>query len=143
MMNKTNRGFTLIELLVVVAIIGILSSVVLVSLNTARDRAKDSSIQAELAQMRSEAELLATDDGNYTNVCTAQTGDANPYKFYESALETFGGTGSEECNADSNGWAAWVPTVTDNTAVYCADASGFAGRLESADAPATGATSCN
>ena len=42
--HQKNKGFTLIELLVVVAIIGLLSSVVMASLNSARLKAKDALI---------------------------------------------------------------------------------------------------
>ncbi len=59
------RGFTLIELLVVIAIIGILSSVVLASLNTARVKARDTARIAELNQVRSALELYFTTNGVY------------------------------------------------------------------------------
>ena len=56
-MNK-NKGFTLIELLVVIAIIGILSSVVLASLNSARNKGNDAAIKNNLANIRPQAEMF-------------------------------------------------------------------------------------
>ncbi len=62
---KCKTGFTLIEMLVVVAIIGLLSSVLLVALGPARDKAKDSRIIQEVNQARSLAETTYV-NGYYT-----------------------------------------------------------------------------
>jgi prepilin-type N-terminal cleavage/methylation domain-containing protein len=66
-MKKTylQRGFTLIELLVVIAIIGILSSVVLASLNTARSKGADAAIKSNLANIRPQAEITYDAQGGY------------------------------------------------------------------------------
>jgi prepilin-type N-terminal cleavage/methylation domain-containing protein len=63
-----NRGFTLIELLVVIAIIGLLASIVLVSLNSARLKARDTKILSDANQIRNLMETEYASSGNYTNV---------------------------------------------------------------------------
>lgn len=62
-MNK--KGFTLIELLVVIAIIGILSSVVLASLNSARQKSRDARRIADIKQMQLALELYFDANRNY------------------------------------------------------------------------------
>jgi len=78
-MTKLNeKGFTLIELLVVIAIIGILASIVLVSLNDARNRGYDAEIKAELAQIRNAVEMFYDDqNGTYTLATLAGMGVSN------------------------------------------------------------------
>jgi prepilin-type N-terminal cleavage/methylation domain-containing protein len=63
--NKNNRGFTLIELLVVVAIISLLSSVVMASLNTARAKARDAKRFSDLHQIQTALEMYYNDHGSY------------------------------------------------------------------------------
>lgn len=59
--NSTKKGFTLIELLVVIAIIGILSSVVIVSLNNARSKARDSSRKSNMQAMATAFALYSSE----------------------------------------------------------------------------------
>lgn len=75
-----NKGFTLIELLVVIAIIGILSSVVLASLNSARTKSRDARRLSDVGQVKLALELFFDDNGNYpisasaANISTALLG---------------------------------------------------------------------
>ncbi len=72
-MQQTKKGFTLIELLVVIAIIGILSAIGLVSLNGARERARDAKRKSDLSQI-STALALYYDDNNSAYPAAATAG---------------------------------------------------------------------
>lgn len=63
--RDARQGFTLIELLVVIAIIGILSSVVLASLNSARKKGRDARRVADVKQLQLALELFYDANGAY------------------------------------------------------------------------------
>jgi|CXWL01.1.fsa_nt_gi prepilin-type N-terminal cleavage/methylation domain-containing protein len=132
------RGFTLIELLVVIAIIGILSSVVLASLNTARNKGADAAIKGDLAGVRATAEVLYDTLGNKygpssgTTVAGACTrtdassifADTNVQQALGHAATSNGGTDGQ-CNLAANGSAYAISFALKTTGQYwCIDSTG-------------------
>ncbi|MFA6407635.1 MAG: prepilin-type N-terminal cleavage/methylation domain-containing protein [Candidatus Paceibacterota bacterium] len=74
-MKNNQQGFTLIEMLVVVAIVGLLSSVVVVGLGGARSKARDAKRIAEVQTILNWAEL------NYTNAGYPSSSAVLPVSF--------------------------------------------------------------
>lgn len=67
-MLKNRKGFTLVELLVVVAIIGLLSTLAVVALGNARQKARDAKRVSDIKQIQTGLELFFSDNNSYPAV---------------------------------------------------------------------------
>lgn len=138
-----SKGFTLIELLIVIAIIGILASVVLGSLNTARTKATDAAIKSNLTNIRGMASIYYDDNAFVyaatpfaKAACPATIGagagslfaDAKIFGAITEALSKSGGASS--CVASASTWAVAVELKSkDGNAsagqdTWCVDSAG-------------------
>ena len=98
-------GFTLIELLVVVAIIGLLSSIVLASLNSARTKAKNAAATAAFSQINRAVQMDYNDYGSYA----PDTGPGQAPRFVPAYLKTFDASYyCSGCQYDYNNWGPGV-----------------------------------
>jgi len=128
------KGFTLIELLVVVAIIGILASIVLVSLNQARAKGRDASAKGSLSSLRAAAEIFYDNNSNYAGVCNGgMSSDAGMQSLLDAVQAETGQQPACESNMLSWGAIAFL----NNGNLFCVDSSGFAGDFFSNGDPVT------
>ncbi len=77
MFSKNKQGFTLIELLVVIAIIGLLANMVVVSLNNARKKSRDSKRLHTIKQVQTAMELYFSDHDEYPDGSDLSIGTAS------------------------------------------------------------------
>ena len=138
--RKFSRGFTLIELLVVIAIIGILTSVVLASLNSARTKGGDAGVKDNLSSVRTQVEVYYNDNNTYGTALTATSGscvpgtgvftDASVKAAVAQAVSNGGGAGWCAVTATPAAYAVAVPlktqAVTGSTSFWCVDSTGVA-----------------
>lgn len=144
---QKRQGFTLIELLVVIAIIGILSSIVLVSLSGAQNKARDARIIADLSQVRTIATLISGEEATgYTNVCKAGDALNDGHGTYGASLGTISDDITTEqggtilCYAGKDEFCIQSSLRVGNK-FYCIDADGKAGEID-ATVCATSSTPC-
>lgn len=150
-MKNLQKGFTLIELLVVIAIIGILSSIVLASLSSARTKGEDAAIQSTLSNMRAQAELYYSTYNNYGPALTqaACPSAAGPASIFASStsgglwtlvsgLNDRAGNANTSCTVGVSGASYAIAAKLKGTGAYCVDSTG-ASKLNTGATTAAGA----
>lgn len=137
---KATPGFTLIELLVVIAIIGILATVVVVSMSASKDTGRDAAVKSNLGSLQVQASLyynIGSTFGSATTSCvpasgsvfndTTTTVDDITKAAIADATENAKGN-VMVCRAAPNAWAAGAQLSSGN--YWCVDSRGAAREVE-------------
>ncbi len=160
-MDKLKKGFTLLELLVVVAIIAIIVSVLLVSLNESRNKGVDAAIKSNLGTIRGQSELFyANNDNSFLppggfvfSVATCPLYDAlgtNMFSRDKTISDAIAeaakrGSNSSSCYNSKLNWAVAVGLKSKINSSWCIDSGGNSKEVNAPPAGAINSStfSCN
>jgi prepilin-type N-terminal cleavage/methylation domain-containing protein len=134
-MRKNKKAFTLIELLIVIAIIGILASVILVSLNEARTKAKISALQSAGKQIADTFHACEVAGGKITtpdsvttptnDICTIPSGTVWPtfvpqnMEYNTTTMQTNGNNNAILIRDSGSAHRMWCGTLPEENNYYC------------------------
>ena len=123
---KHSQGFTLIELLVVIAIIGLLASIVLVSLSSARQKGLDTRVISDIRQLRIQMEADYTPTAGYSAsfASTNTLVGTGAYATLTGDIGTNGGTFNVTGASPYSSFALYSKLPSNTSIYYCMDSKG-------------------
>ena len=124
-LHKIKKGFTLIEVLIVVAIIGVLATIVTVSLREASDRGRNAKIIAGVVQVRKVAEDMYLQEATgYSNLCDGLGGPGSntDIQTIEADVGEFGKT--LNCYSTQYHYCVSLQLMGENAKYFCIDDHG-------------------
>jgi prepilin-type N-terminal cleavage/methylation domain-containing protein len=119
------HGFTLVELLVVIAIIGLLSTIAVVSLGSARSKARDTKRIADIKQITTAMQMYYDTNGGYPNTATCPSAATGYYCLGHGNSGTCFGTsnlsGCTTLDTTLSSYIAKIPDDPENAVGYFGD----------------------
>jgi prepilin-type N-terminal cleavage/methylation domain-containing protein len=122
-MTDNRKGFTLIELLVVIAIIGLLASLSLIALNSAREKARNSRRVSDVKQIQTALEIRFNETKDYPDNITFGGGEIVATSTGQVYMDEVPSNPEPEDDGDcwDGDYAYYTPSDSDSTytLMYC------------------------